>query len=48
MRRTEGGARQNCVVAERRGDAAIANDCTFESEPCHLIADAPATKAHPR
>jgi hypothetical protein len=27
MLHTEGGAKQNCVAAERRGEAAIASDC---------------------
>jgi hypothetical protein len=29
MLHTEGGARQNCVAAEPRGEAAIASDCTL-------------------
>jgi hypothetical protein len=27
MLHTEGGAKRNCVAAERRGEAAIASDC---------------------
>jgi hypothetical protein len=38
MLHTEGGARQNCVAAERRGEAAIASDCIADMFAISLTA----------